>query len=88
MFVISEGKAYHTLMQDSSKSRAHCYEVGDLTDEEAFNFIKFHSPCPTYIEENAKRIVNCIQHCTGGRMKLLCVLKRAVERQRSLEGTP
>ena len=86
VFVTSEGLGYNALMQDSSKSRANCYEVGDLTDEEAFNFIKFSSPCPTYVEENVKPITNCIEHYTGGRMKLLCGLKGAVGKQRSLEG--
>ncbi len=86
MFVTSDGLGYNALMQDSSKSRAHCYEVGDLTDEEAFNFIKFSSACPTYVEENTKPITNCIEHYTGGRMKLLCDLKEEVGKQGSLEG--
>ena len=88
VFVTSEGQDYNALMHDSSSSsssRAHCYEVGDLTAEETFDFIKSSSPCPAYVQENTRPIMDCIKHYTGGRMKSLCVLKGTVENQKSLE---
>ena len=80
VFVTSEGIGLQALQKSASAlSRAECFEIGDLSTEQAFDYIKM--VCKDKVSETNSEEIRCfINEVTGGRFTLLEILNKAIKK--------
>ncbi len=80
VLVTSDRDTVQLLRSNSSDaSRMDCFRLGDLRDDEIVPFMKFILPVELHNRLESEEVKNVIAEVTGGSIKLLLKLARAID---------